>query len=140
MAGTLALRFGASREQWRLADQKIKALAQRQDWREDLVFKAKLVVEELVLNIIDHGYKNDESRKIEVRLHYGEDALTIDIIDEASAFDPLTEAAAPNTSAGIDERPVGGLGVHLAKEMMDEVSYAREGNRNRLTLTAWLTS
>jgi len=140
MTGTLALRFGASREQWRLADQKIKALAQRQDWREDLVFKAKLVVEELVLNIIDHGYKNDESRKIEVQLHYGEDALTIDIIDEASAFDPLTEAAAPNTSAGIDERPVGGLGVHLAKEMMDEVSYAREGNRNRLTLTAWLTS
>jgi len=138
MADTSVLRFAASHEQLQLTERDIDALAERQRWPEDLLFKIKLVIEEVGLNIIDYGYERDDSKEIEIRFHCGEDALTIDIIDEARAYDPLTEPPEPDTSAGIEERAVGGLGLHLVKEMMDEVCYAREGNRNRLTLKAWL--
>lgn len=140
MTDTLVLRFAASHEQLQLAEREINRLAERQQWPEELLFKVKLVVEELGLNIIDYGYGSDESREIEIRFRLGGDMLTIDIIDEASAFDPLTESPVPDTSAGIEERPIGGLGVHLVKEMMDEVRYVREGNCNHLILKARLTS
>ncbi len=140
MANTLVLRFAASHEQLQLTEREINALAERQRWPEELLFKVKLVIEEVGLNIIDYGYERDDSKEIEIRLHCGEDVLTIDFIDEAKAFDPLTEPAWPDTSAGLEERPVGGLGLHLVKEMMDEARYAREGNRNRLTLKARLAS
>ena len=46
----------------------------------------------------------------------------------------------PDISSGIEERPIGGLGVHLVREMMDEVKYTRDSNHNRLTLVMRLPS
>jgi len=86
----------------------------------------------------DHGYGNDESQELEFRLVAADDSVTIEFIDEASPFDPLTETPDPDIDAGIEERRIGGLGVYLVREMMDEVKYAREGNRNRLTLVTRL--
>lgn len=140
MADTLVLRFAASHERLRLAEREINELAARERWPDELLFKVKLVVEEIGLNIIDYGYAGDDSGEIEIRFRCEKDTLTIDIIDEAEPFDPLTESPIPNTSAEIEERPVGGLGVHLVKQMMDEVRYAREGNSNRLTLVARIPS
>ena len=65
--------------------------------------------------------------------------LTIEFIDEAKPFDPLSESPVPDTSAKLEDRNMGGLGVYLVREMMDEVTYAREGNRNRLTLVTRLS-
>ena len=139
MTDTLVLRFAASHEQLQLAEREINQLAERQQWPEDLLFKVKLVVEEIGLNIIDYGYAGEQSGEIEIRFRCGKETLTIDIIDEGKSFDPLTESPAPNTSAQIEERPIGGLGVHLVKQMMDEVRYVREGTCNRLTLKAQLS-
>ncbi len=132
------LHIAASHGQLQLVEQAIDAMAESENWPEELVFKVKLVVEELGLNIIDHGYGNDESKEIEIRLSTDGGSLTIEFIDEASPFDPLHDTPPPDTSAGIEDRPVGGLGVFLVKEMMDEATYAREENRNRITLVARL--
>ncbi len=139
MTEPTVIRIRASYEQLQLAEQGIDELGRHRQWPEELLFKVKLAVEEVGLNIINHGYEGDDSGEIEIRFHCGAEVLTIDIIDEAGAFDPLTETPPPDTSAGIEERPIGGLGVHLVREMMDEVSYIREGNRNRLTLKTRLT-
>ena len=132
------LRIAASHGQLQLVEQAIDAMAERDKWPEELVFKVKLVVEELGLNIIDHGYGNDDSREIEIRLSSEGGALTIEFIDEAPPFDPLSETPLPDTSAGIEERPIGGLGVFLVREMMDDVQYVREGNQNRVTVVTRL--
>ena len=66
------------------------------------------------------------------------ESVTIEFIDEAPPFDPLTETPIPDTAAGIEERQIGGLGVFLVREMMDEAEYTRDGNRNRLKLVARL--
>lgn len=132
------LHIAASHEQLQLVEQAIDAMAESENWPDELVFKVKLVVEELGLNIIDHGYGNDESKEIEIRLSTDGGALTIELIDEAKPFDPLNDTPLPDTSAGVEERPIGGLGVFLVKEMMDEAAYEREGNRNRIRLVARL--
>lgn len=136
MAGEIHLRIKASHDKLELVEKAIDEMAQLESWPEEVVFKVKLVVEELGLNIIDHGYGNDDSKELEFRLAAEEGAVRIEFIDEARPFDPLTDTPVPDTSAGIEEREIGGLGVFLVREMMDEVKYTRDGNRNRLTLVA----
>lgn len=134
MNGEIRLRIHANHGQLERVEKAIDDMAARRQWPEEMVFKVKLVVEEMGLNIIDHGYGSDESKELEFRLTAAADAVTMEFIDEARPFDPLTETPRPDTDAGIEERDIGGLGVYLVREMVDEVRYAREGNRNRLTL------
>lgn len=134
MSGKVHLRIDASHGQLKRVEKAIDEMAKRRKWPEELVFKVKLVAEEMGLNIIDHGYGNDDSKELEFRLTAVDDSVTMEFIDEARPFDPLTETPLPDIDAGVGERDIGGLGVYLVREMMDEVCYAREGNRNRLTL------
>jgi serine/threonine-protein kinase RsbW len=61
------------------------------------------------------------------------DAIELVVEDGGPAFDPLQQAT-PDLEAALDDRPVGGLGIHLVRQMMDEVAYQRTGQRNRLTM------
>ena len=138
MAGEIHLRINASHDKLELVEKAIDEMAELESWPEEIVFKVKLVVEEVGLNIIDHGYGNDESKELEFRMAADKESVTIEFIDEAPPFDPLTETPIPDTAAGIEERQIGGLGVFLVREMMDEAEYTRDGNRNRLKLVARL--
>ena len=140
MSGKIALRVAASHAQMELVEQAIDKMARREQWPDDVIYKVKLVVEEIGLNIIDHGYGRDDSKEMEFRLNSEDGALTIEFIDEAKPFDPLSETPDPDISSGIGERPIGGLGVYLVQEMMDEVKYTRDSNRNRLTMVMRLPS
>jgi serine/threonine-protein kinase RsbW len=59
--------------------------------------------------------------------------VTAEVEDDGRAFNPL-EAAAPNLDASIDERPIGGLGIHLVRSVMTSVEYRRQDGRNVLTM------
>ena len=72
--------------------------------------------------------------EIEVTLTSDEDVFTVEIIDDGHAFNPLSDAPEPDLDAGIEDRPIGGLGIHLMRVMMDDVHYRREQNKNHLTL------
>jgi len=92
-----------------------------------------LGLDEMLANIVTYGYPGNPAGAIAVRVAITEDALQLDISDRAPAFNPL-EAAAPDLDAPLDVRPVGGLGVHLARSVMDTMEYAREDGENRLRL------
>lgn len=92
-----------------------------------------LGLDEMLANIVTYGYPGNAAGAIAVRVAITEDALRLDISDRAPAFNPL-EAAAPDLDAPLDTRPVGGLGVHLARSVMDTMEYAREDGENRLRL------
>jgi sigma-B regulation protein RsbU (phosphoserine phosphatase) len=89
----------------------------------------RLVLEELVANAIDHG----GAVECTVDLSFTERTMTLRIIDDGSAFNPLD---APDLELDPDDldRPIGGLGLHLIKTMSLDAIYAREDDRNRLTL------
>lgn len=88
----------------------------------------QLAAEEAVVNIFNHGYKGS-SGLIEVTCKVSDHMVQLRIRDEAPFFNPLT-LPTPNIEEGIDERRIGGLGVHLIRSLMDEVSYKQTDNGN----------
>ena len=133
MSAKLSLKVKSDREELDGITSAVEAFSADEDWSTDLLFRINLVIEELVLNIIDYGY-DDNDHEIELSFKSEANAVTIDITDEGRAFDPLNEAPEPDIDSPLEERHVGGLGVYLARTMMDELTYRRENSRNHLTL------
>ena len=133
MSAKLFLKVKSDREELEGITVAIKALALDEDWSPDTLFRVDLVMDELVVNIMDYGY-DDADHEIEITFTSEGDSITIEITDEGRSFDPLNDAPEPDLSSPIEERRIGGLGVYLARTMMDELVYRREGNRNHLTL------
>ena len=104
-----------------------------------VVFAIQVSLEEILANIVVHGYQRtaDHSIRVTLRAH-GLDTVEIIVEDEARPFDPL-DAPEPDIMLPLAERPIGGLGVHLVRNLMDAVSYRREGDRNVLSMTKHVT-
>lgn len=109
------------------------------NWPDDLVFQVCLVLEEVAINIVKHGYgdaqASDSREAIEVALSSQADSLKIEITDGGRSFNPLTESPKPDLDAALEDRPIGGLGLHLVRTMMDTMDYRRSDGKNYLTLT-----
>ena len=101
---------------------------------EDDLFKIRLVLDEAVINVIVHGYTDRHEHQIDVSLAFHGSTLTIDIDDDGRAYNPL-EAPAPRFDLPVEQRRIGGLGVHIMKTLSQKVEYLRRGNRNHLTIT-----
>ena len=93
----------------------------------------ELAFDEILANITGYAYEDSEEHAIEVACRWDGQTLTAEVVDDGRPFDPLS-AEAPDLEAGIDDREVGGLGLFLVRQLMDEVGYRREGGRNRLSL------
>jgi serine/threonine-protein kinase RsbW/sigma-B regulation protein RsbU (phosphoserine phosphatase) len=98
----------------------------------EVAFAVRLCLEELVVNVITYGLRNDPGHVIRVRLATSTDGdwLDVRIKDDAPAFDPFSRGPAPDLTLGVDERTVGGLGIHFVKRTMDECrwQYVAGGN------------
>lgn len=97
-------------------------------------YNVLLALQEMVTNVLRHGYHLDESKPIEVIFELGPDHLQITLRDQGPAFDPLAyEATAVDARSGVPTE-VGGFGIHIAREVMDHVDYARVDGWNVLRL------
>ena len=115
----------------------VEELGQREEWPESLTFKVNLVLEEVGLNILQYGGENLGSRpEIEIVLTSEDNALTIEVLDDGQPFNPLQDSTIPDVEAMLEDRPIGGLGVHLVKTLMDDLTYERTAGKNRLTMVA----
>jgi anti-sigma regulatory factor (Ser/Thr protein kinase) len=94
----------------------------------------QLALEEVVLNVINHGYRDGAPHTFRVALAASGRRVTATVDDDAPAFDPLAQPSV-DLDAPLAGRPIGGLGIHLVKKMMDRVAYTRDRGRNLLTLT-----
>jgi anti-sigma regulatory factor (Ser/Thr protein kinase) len=98
------------------------------------LYQVQLALEEALVNIINHAYP-EEAGEIEIQCHNEKDgALVVTVQDSGIPFD-ISALPAPDVSASIEEREIGGLGVFLMREMADKIQYRRDGERNILTLT-----
>lgn len=91
----------------------------------------QLIMEELVVNAITHGFPQGGEHVIHVDLYFEGGRIITRMVDDGIEFNPLN-AAPPDTSSRVPERAIGGLGIHLAKVISDKLEYRREGNRNIL--------
>ncbi|WP_342676578.1 ATP-binding protein [Methanofollis sp. UBA420] len=111
---------------------RVAAALQRLGAPAKAVQEVELAVDEAVTNIILHGYESAGGR-IALSCEKTEEGVVVEIRDAAPAFDP-TAASAPDLEGGADERPIGGLGVHLMRKMTDAVMYERRQGENVLRL------
>lgn len=103
-----------------------------------LAYTLRLVCDEWVTNIIVHGYggaaPSREAAAIEVQLsRVDEGTLRLAFIDHAPPFNPLLRPA-PDVSLPVEERDLGGLGIHFIRNKMDECVYERVASTNQLVL------
>ena len=102
---------------------------------ESLLRRLDLVLEEVFVNIAWYAYPPGESGVAEVAYAVkAPGTLFVRVTDFGVAYNPL-EREDPDLSLGIDERPIGGLGVFLVKTIAREVTYAREPDRNVLSFS-----
>lgn len=108
-------------------------LAASEGWPPGFRFHVDLVLEELVQNIISYGFPEGDPGTFELWIQRVGPNLEICLMDDGVAFDPL-QLPSPDLEAPLAERSVGGLGVHLARTLMDGISYRRGGARNQIRL------
>lgn len=116
----------------RLAE-AVGALADAGSWPAEVRFHVDLVLEELVLNIISYGFPDGRWGHIEVEIRQQGEALLISVEDDGIPFDPFAQAE-PDLTRPLEERDIGGLGIHFARSLMDAHSYRWEAGRNCVEL------
>ncbi len=111
----------------------VSSCARALGFNAERIGELELVMEEVLVNIFKYAYGGKEPGEVTISCSEDGGNLVMDVVDSGVPFDPLT-ASDPDITAGVDERPVGGLGIYLIKKLMDKVKYRREEGRNRLTL------
>ena len=99
------------------------------------LWRFQVAVDEVLSNIVQHGYRGESDAPIDVTFELLAGEVVVTVIDDAPPFDPLS-VPRPATTDRLEDRPPGGLGIHLLKSLMDRVEYARCEGRNRLVLAA----
>lgn len=99
-----------------------------------IAYKIRLAVDELLTNVVNYAY-DGKVGDVEVKFHVDEDprAVVIQIIDSGKEFNPLN-VKEPDLFAEVKDRKIGGLGIYIAKKVMDELTYQRVNEQNIVTL------
>ena len=95
----------------------------------EVAFALDLAYEELLTNTIKYAYRDNDTHRIGIVITVDADAVELEVIDDGEPFDPTVQEA-PNTSLPVDERPLGGLGLHLIKNLTDAFTYRRDDEKN----------
>lgn len=99
--------------------------------------KMHVVIDELLMNIISYAYLDDESHDICVKVELSGDRLKVSMVDDGIPFNPFG-IETPDTELSLEEREIGGLGIHLIRKMMDRVSYRRRIDKNVISVIKFL--
>ena len=99
----------------------------------DVIFNLNLVLEEAVVNVINYAYPKEEHESIYLSAKLHEGSIVLVLTDTGKEFDP-TMAPEADITLSAEERPIGGLGIFLIRQMMNEVKYERIDGKNVLTL------
>jgi anti-sigma regulatory factor (Ser/Thr protein kinase) len=102
-----------------------------------IAMKFNLILDEVLNNVISYAYHDDGDHDIEVRMELAGERLIVTITDGGVPFNPLS-VATPRTDLALEDREAGGLGIHLARNLVDDVSYHRRIDKNILTLMSHL--
>jgi serine/threonine-protein kinase RsbW len=98
-----------------------------------IAYRLAVVCEELAANVAMHGTKGEGAATyVEIKVRRQNGQLRLSVEDDGKPFDPLA-LAAPDISLGLDERGIGGLGIHFVRTLVQEIAYERQDRRNCLT-------
>lgn len=99
-----------------------------------LCFNLNLVLEEAVTNVVMYAYPQDEEHTLALKAWTEGDVLAFELSDQGAPFDPIHQAPDVDITLSAEERPIGGLGIFLIQQIMDEVNYQYKDGSNVLTM------
>ena len=111
----------------------ILAIAEERHLGKSLAMNLNLALEEAVTNVMLYAYPKDTEGEIDIEAVLKENSIVFNVSDSGKPFNP-TEAPEVDTTKSLEDRQIGGLGIHLVRKIMDEVRYARKNGRNILTM------
>ena len=97
-----------------------------------------LALEEVVVNVMKYAYDDARGHTVAVRLTVAGGEVIAEVEDDGRPFNPLTRPD-PDFDRALGEMPIGGLGIHLVRQLMDGLEYRRQADRNLLVLRKRLT-
>ena len=111
----------------------VEAIAQEKQLNQSMAMNINLALEEAVSNVMLYAYPEGTDGLVDVGANIDKDALEFVIVDSGVPFDP-TAAPEVDLNAPVEQRPIGGLGIHLVRQLMDSVSYERKEDKNYLKM------
>ncbi len=100
--------------------------------------KINLAIEEAVVNVMNYAYPAGVKGDVDIEAQINDERLKFVIRDSGTPFDPTAKAEV-DTTLSAEERGIGGLGIHLIRQIMDTINYERVDGKNVLTLRKKLT-
>ena len=111
----------------------IDSVAEEMGLEMSLTMSLNLAIEEAVVNVMEYAYPEGQQGDVEIEVTADQQWMTFVITDTGIAFDPTKKEDA-DTTLSAEERPIGGLGIFMVRQLMDVIDYKREDNKNVLTL------
>lgn len=130
---SLSLRFANSSAEVTLARSAARDLLLRDGVDERACYAVELTLDELLDNLLRHGYEPGASGVVRLDLTLAPQAITLELTDDARPFDP-TRHPEPQAPRSLTESSIGGRGLSLVRAATKSMSYRRDGDRNRLTV------
>lgn len=115
------------------AQDQLEQFAAAHQFPERKLHEIQVAFEEHLTNIVRYGYDDDREHQIGIRFKFTPAALLIQVEDDGRPFNPLAHPT-PNLSLPLDQRPIGGLGIHMMRKSLDDLDYRRENGRNILVM------
>jgi len=97
------------------------------------ISEINICLDELFTNTVLYGFKDDREHKIQFTIKVEKKILIVNIEDDGVPFNPLKKKA-PELPADVESAQIGGLGIHITRELVDKISYERKRGINRLTI------
>lgn len=116
----------------------VDEVCEQVDFDMSTTLKLNLAIEEAVVNVMNYAYPAGEKGDVDIEAMINDEYLVFVISDSGTPFDPTAKAEV-DTTLSVEERGIGGLGIHLIRQIMDTINYERVEGKNVLTLRKKLT-
>ena len=105
----------------------------------DVRRSVNVALDELLANVLSHGQAGRDPCSVTVEVELDQERVILTLTDDGAPFDPFAQDV-PDTTLSVEERPIGGLGLHLVGQLMDKVSYQRRDDHNVVVLEKQLVN
>ena len=129
--GSISIRIAADVREIERLNRLVRQFGELHDVPSRTLYAVNLALDELVTNVVLYGYENAEGQEVRIQISVAGSELEASVADNGRQFDPL-QVNPPDLNAPLEDRQLGGLGIHLVRSLMDKVTYRREGEQNVL--------
>jgi serine/threonine-protein kinase RsbW len=131
--GSISIRIDADVREIERLNRLVRQFGELHDVPSRTLYAVNLALDELVTNAVLYGFDDSNGKEVMVKIATAGNELVASVCDGGRPFNPL-DVKPPDLSAPLEDRELGGLGVHLVRSLMDHVTYVRDGDQNVLTV------